>query len=60
MYGDCSIDAEVSTPSPTLLPILSDDETSIIISHPEIDYFQNCRNDVLASSNNWFKACIKF
>jgi hypothetical protein len=36
MYKDCSIDAEVGTISHTLLPILSGDETSIIISHQEI------------------------
>jgi hypothetical protein len=32
-----------------------DSNTSIIISHAEIYYFQNCMNDVFASLNKWFK-----
>lgn len=55
MYGDCSINAEVGTISHTLLTIFFWNGSSINISHPEIDYFQNCTNDVIVSSNKWFK-----
>jgi hypothetical protein len=34
----------------------ADDDTSIIISRPEMDYLQNCMNDVFSSFNKWFKA----
>jgi hypothetical protein len=36
--------------------ILLADDTSVVISHPEIDYFQNCMNDVIPSLKKWFKA----
>jgi hypothetical protein len=36
-------------------PILFVD-TSIIIYHPESDYFQNSINDAFAGLNRWFKA----
>jgi hypothetical protein len=35
-------------------PVLFADDTSII-SHPEIDCFQDCMNDVFASLNKWIK-----
>jgi hypothetical protein len=37
-------------------PILFADDTSIIIYHPDSNYFQNSVNDVFADLNNWFKA----
>jgi hypothetical protein len=37
-------------------PILFADDTSIIIYHPDNDYFQNSTNDVFASLKRWFKA----
>jgi hypothetical protein len=36
-------------------PILYADDTSIIISYPEIDHFHNCMTDVFGSFNKWFK-----
>jgi hypothetical protein len=36
-------------------PILFADDTNII-SHPEIDCFQICMNDVFAVLNKWIKA----
>jgi hypothetical protein len=35
--------------------VLFADDTIIIISHPEIDCFQNCMNDVFARFNKWIK-----
>jgi hypothetical protein len=32
------------------------DDISITVSHPEIDYFQNCMNDVFATLNKLIKA----
>jgi hypothetical protein len=32
------------------------DDINIIISHPEIDCFQICMNDVFAGFNKWIKA----
>jgi hypothetical protein len=37
-------------------PILFADDTSIIIYHPDSDYFQNSINDVFADLNKWLKA----
>jgi hypothetical protein len=37
-------------------PILSADDINIIISHPDIDCFQICMNDVFAGLNKWIKA----
>jgi hypothetical protein len=37
-------------------PILFADDTNIIISHPKIDCFQICMNDVFAGLNKWIKA----
>jgi hypothetical protein len=37
-------------------PVLFADDSNIIISHPQIDHFQNCRNDVFAGLNKWIKA----
>jgi hypothetical protein len=37
-------------------PKLFADDTSIIIHHPDSDYFQNYINDVFTGLNNWFKA----
>jgi hypothetical protein len=34
-------------------PIPIADDTRIIMSHPEIDHYQNCRNDGLAVLNIW-------
>jgi hypothetical protein len=36
--------------------LLFADDTNIIISHPEIDSFPDCMNDVFASLNKWIKA----
>jgi hypothetical protein len=35
--------------------LLFADDTNIIISHPEIDCFQICMNDVFAGLNKWIK-----
>jgi hypothetical protein len=42
--------------------ILFADDTSIIITHPELVYLQNIMNDAFANQNKWFKAnrCSKF
>jgi hypothetical protein len=37
-------------------PILFADDTSVIIYHPENNYFQNSINDIFASLNKWLKA----
>jgi hypothetical protein len=37
-------------------PTLFADDIKIIISHPQINCFQNCMNDVFASLNKWIKA----
>jgi hypothetical protein len=37
-------------------PILFAEDSSIIISHLETDYFKNCLNGVSGNLNKWFKA----
>jgi hypothetical protein len=37
-------------------PILFADDTSIIITHPELVYLENIMNDIFANISKWFRA----